>query len=72
MNVGKKPIALEAISYLKANGLAIEQGWHLNGEPPSDVAGYLGGMIEGCLPADEDELAQQVIGMIEMELKERT
>jgi hypothetical protein len=26
-------------------------------------------MIEGCLPTDEDELAEKVVGMIEMDLR---
>lgn len=70
MNPEEERIAQEAISYLKTHGLTIDQGWHLNGKPPSDVAGYLDRVIEGCFPTDEDELTEQVIGMIRMDLSQ--
>jgi len=57
-----------AMSYLETHGLTIDQGWHLNGNPPPDVAEYLDGLIEGCFPTDEAELTQQVIEMISGDL----
>jgi hypothetical protein len=69
MNAKEKRIAQEAINYLKTHGLTIDQGWHLNGKPPWEVQSYLDSMIESCFPVDEDELAEQVIDMIETELK---
>ena len=68
MNAEEERIAQEAINYLKAHGLTIDRGWHLNGKPPSDVATYLDSMIGGRFPTHENELVEQVVEMIETEL----
>jgi hypothetical protein len=68
MNAEERRIAHVAIGYLRDHGLSIDQGWHLNGEPPQDVEEYLDGMIESCFPTDEDELTERVIDMIETDL----
>jgi hypothetical protein len=68
MNAEEKRIAEEAINYLKTHGLTIDQGWHLNGTPPTDVAEYLDSIIESRFPTDENELTEQVAEMIETEL----
>ena len=63
-------IAQEAMSFLQTHGLTINRGWHLNGNPASDVREYLDGLIESCFPTDEAELTGQVIEMIEYDLPE--
>ena len=68
MSVNEKQTAQEAINYLKKHGLTIHQCYEINGEPPQDVAAYLSGRIDACFPSDEDEVAEQVIDMVEMEL----
>lgn len=68
MNEEEKRIAQEAISYLKAHGLTIDDGWHINGDPPPDVATYLDCMIGNFFPVDEGELEEQVLAQIEAEL----
>jgi hypothetical protein len=61
-------LAEKSMRFLEAHGLTINRGWHLNGNPPSDVGEYLDSLIESCFPTDEAELTKQVIEMIEYDL----
>ena len=61
-------IAKKAIRYLKRHGLTITNGWKINGTPPEEVREYLDGMIESCFPTDEDELEEEVIGLMETDM----
>lgn len=65
-------IAEEAMSYLQTHGLTIGRGWHLNGNPPSDVAEYIDRLSEhySLSVVDEAELTQQVMEIVEWDLPE--
>jgi hypothetical protein len=71
MNDQEKCIAREAVRYLKEHGLDFDVTWNFGGDrPPPEVEEWLDGHIGSCFPTDPAEVAQHVIEMMEMELKE--
>lgn len=69
MTEQERELRKRAAAYLKKHGLTIDNCWQLNGEPPEDAGNYLNAMISGCFPADEDEVREQVLELIQMELE---
>ena len=69
MNEQEKRIAREAIEYLKEHGLDFDVTWNFRGGKPSpEIEEYLDGHIDSCFPSDPDEVAEQVIDMVEIEM----
>lgn len=71
MNEQEKGIARRAIEYLKKHGLSFDVTWKLGGDaPPPEIEECLDGHVQSCFPSDPEEVAEQVIEMIEMDLKD--